>query len=104
MPFWPDGRVVKAYLCDSLYAVVPGRHNSTCRLSYCLRTKKGAEPSCRFFYPRPLTERPVVTKEINHRDYMFAPARNQAILNQCSPVVTMGWMANDTTTIKEVVQ
>ena len=26
MPFWPDGRVVKAYLCDSLYAVVPGRH------------------------------------------------------------------------------
>jgi hypothetical protein len=25
---------------------------------------------------------------------MFAPARNQAILNQCSPVVTMGWMAN----------
>jgi hypothetical protein len=36
----------------------------------------------------------VVTKEINHKDYMFAPARNQVTLNQCSPVVTMGWMAN----------
>lgn len=25
---------------------------------------------------------------------MFAPARNQALLNQCSSVITMGWMAN----------
>jgi hypothetical protein len=59
-----------------------------------LVTNKKGETSCRFFYPRPLAQQPVVTKEINHRDYMFAPARNQATLNQCSPVVTMGWMAN----------
>jgi ATP-dependent DNA helicase PIF1 len=69
--------------------------HSTCRPSYCLRTKKGdATPRCRFFYPRPLAQQPIVTQEINHRGYMFAPARNQAILNQCSPIVTMGWMAN----------
>jgi ATP-dependent DNA helicase PIF1 len=68
--------------------------HSACRPSYCLVTNKKGETSCRFFYPRPLAQQPVVTKEINHRDYMFAPARNQAILNQCSPVVTMGWMAN----------
>ncbi|KIM94114.1 hypothetical protein OIDMADRAFT_35163 [Oidiodendron maius Zn] len=67
---------------------------STYRLSYCLQTKKGIEPKCRFFYPRPLMERPTVTKEINHRDYIFAPAYNQATLNQCLPVVTIGWMAN----------
>ena len=66
---------------------------SACRPSYCLRTKKGVT-RCRFFYPRPLAEQPTVTKDINHKDYMFAPARNQALLNQCSPVVTMGWMAN----------
>jgi hypothetical protein len=67
--------------------------HSTCRPSYCLRTKKGVT-SCRFFYPRPLAQQPTVTKGINHRDYMFAPARNQASLNQCSPAVTMGWLAN----------
>ena len=69
--------------------------HSACRPSYCLRTKKGdPTPCCRFFYPRPLADRPTVTKEINHRDYMFAPARNQGTLNQCSPVVTMGWIVN----------
>jgi hypothetical protein len=69
--------------------------HSACRPSYCLRTKKGdPTPRCRFFYPRLLADQPTVTKEINHRDYMFAPARKHAILNQCSPVVTMGWMAN----------
>jgi hypothetical protein len=67
--------------------------HSKCRPSYCLRTKDGVT-SCRFFYPRPLTLRPVVTKEVNHKDYLFAPARNQATLNQCSPVITIGWMAN----------
>jgi hypothetical protein len=65
--------------------------HSACRPSYCLRTKKGdATPCCRFFYPRPLAQRPTVTQEINHRGYMFALARNQAILNQCSPIVTIG--------------
>jgi ATP-dependent DNA helicase PIF1 len=69
--------------------------HSACRPSYCLRTRKGdTQPSCRFFYPRPLTLQAVVTKDINHKDYMFAPARNQSTLNQCLPVVTMGWMAN----------
>jgi hypothetical protein len=52
-----------------------------------LVTNKKGESSCRFFYPRPLAQQPVVTKEINHRDYMFAPARNQAILK---PVLACG--------------
>jgi hypothetical protein len=67
--------------------------HSACRPSYCLRTKDGVT-SCRFFYLRPLTQRPEVTMEINHKSWMFAPARNQGTLNQCSPVITMGWMAN----------
>jgi ATP-dependent DNA helicase PIF1 len=68
-----------------------------CRVPYCLRPKKGLEAppcSCRFFFPRPLFPDPVVTQEINHKGWLFSPARNQANLNQCTPVLTFGWMAN----------
>jgi ATP-dependent DNA helicase PIF1 len=68
---------------------------STCKAPYCLRVVKGAEePSCRFFFPRPLFTDPVVTREINHQAWLFSPTRNQATLNQCSPAITIGWMAN----------
>ena len=65
-------------------------------MPYCLRPKKGSEapPSCRFFFPRPLFPDPVVTQEINHKGWLFSPARNQANLNQCTPLLTVGWMAN----------
>src|SRR6266536_4489627 len=67
-----------------------------CRVPYCLRPKKGSEApcSCRFFFLRPLFPDPVVTQEINHKGWLFSPARNQANLNQCTPVLTFGWMAN----------
>lgn len=69
--------------------------HSACRAGYCLRKISGSDHSiCRFFYPRPLFPEAVVTKEINHKTWLFSPARNQATLNQCAPVVTMGWMAN----------
>ncbi len=70
--------------------------HSTCRALYCLRPKKGSEtpPSCRFYFPRPLFPVPVVTQEINHKGWLFSPARNQANLNQCAPILTIGWMAN----------
>jgi ATP-dependent DNA helicase PIF1 len=70
--------------------------HSACRAPYCLRAKKGLNepPTCRFFFPRPLFTDPVVTKDINHKAWLFSPARNQETLNQCSPVITMGWMAN----------
>jgi hypothetical protein len=42
---------------------------------------------CRFYFPRPETLLPCVTKEINHKSYIFAPARNQAKLAQCAPIV-----------------
>jgi hypothetical protein len=35
-----------------------------------------------------------VTQEINHKGWLFSPARNQANLNQCTPLLTVGWMAN----------
>jgi hypothetical protein len=35
-----------------------------------------------------------VTKEINHKPYIFGAARNQADLNQYCPLVTLGWLAN----------
>ncbi|EXU94545.1 PIF1-like helicase, partial [Metarhizium robertsii] len=66
-----------------------------CRAPYCLRAKKGEDtPTCRFFFPRPLFTAPVVTKAINHKAWLFSPARNQGTLNQCAPALTMGWMAN----------
>ena len=69
--------------------------HSACRAPYCLRAKKiGDHPTCRFFFPRPLFPDPVVTKEINHKAWLFSPARNQETLNQCAPAITMGWMAN----------
>jgi hypothetical protein len=36
----------------------------------------------------------VVTRDIDHKGWLFSPARNQTTLNQCAPVITMGWMAN----------
>ena len=69
--------------------------HSTCRAPYCLRVNKETGHSyCRFFFPRPLFTAPVVTKDINHKTWLFSPARNQGTLNQCSPPITMGWMAN----------
>jgi hypothetical protein len=70
--------------------------HSTCRAPYCLRQKKcsNAPPACRFFFPRQLLSAPIVTKEVNNRSWLFSPARNQAYLNQCAPVINMGWMAN----------
>ena len=70
--------------------------HSTCRAPYCLRATKDLDAplTCRFFFPRPLFSAPVVTKEINHKSWLFSPARNQANLNQCAPIIAMGWMAN----------
>jgi hypothetical protein len=51
--------------------------HSVCRVPYCLRPKKGSEaPPCRFFFPRPLFPDPVVTREINHKGWLFSPARS----------------------------
>ena len=67
-----------------------------CRPGACLRVKKNADktPYCRFFFPRPLFDNPVVTKDINHKSWLFSPARNIPDMNQCSMPITMGWMAN----------
>ena len=69
------------------------QQHSTCSRAYCLRKAKGCI-RCRFFYPRPLRTEPAVTKEINQKSYIFAPARNQPRLNQSVPVITIGWLAN----------
>jgi hypothetical protein len=36
----------------------------------------------------------LVTKNVNKKSWMFGAARNQDRLNQCIPVMTIGWMAN----------
>jgi hypothetical protein len=56
---------------------------SACRAPYCLRARKGSDqpPVCRFFFPRPLFTDLVVTKEIDHKAWLFSPARNQETLN-----------------------
>ena len=58
--------------------------------------KKGLDQplACCFFFPRPLFLDLVVTRDINHKSWLFSLARNQATLNQCAPVITIGWMAN----------
>lgn len=68
--------------------------HSACRAPYCLRATRDQAPTCRFFFPRPLFPHPVVTRDINHKGWLFSPARNQAPLNQCAPIIAMGWMAN----------
>jgi hypothetical protein len=67
-----------------------------CRQRYCLHVRSGFDepPRCRFFFPRELSPELVVTKKINHKSWLFSPVRNQVTLNQCSTVITMGWMAN----------
>jgi ATP-dependent DNA helicase PIF1 len=60
----------------------------------CVKHGSDKPPFCCFFYPQKLFSEPVVTKEINHKSWLFSPVRNQAYLNQCSAVITMGWMAN----------
>ena len=35
-----------------------------------------------------------MTKSINQKSYTFALVRNQAVLNQCALVITLGWLAN----------
>ena len=64
------------------------QRHTKCTRAYCLRA--GEEGSCRFFFPRPEFEEPVVTKAINRKSWLFSPARNDPLLNQCAPVMTMG--------------
>jgi hypothetical protein len=67
-----------------------------CQLRYCLHVKHDSDGplSCRFFYSQKLFLEPVVTREINHKSWLFLPVRNQAYLNQCSAIITMRWIAN----------
>lgn len=67
-----------------------------CIVSQCLRVKRalGQSPTCRFFLPRPLLPEAVVTKDINHKGWLFSPARNHAYPNQCAPIINVSWMAN----------
>jgi hypothetical protein len=69
---------------------------SACQALYCLQVKKGSDESsiCCFFFSRLLFPDPVVTRDINHKSWLFSPAWNQGTLNQCAPVITMGWIAN----------
>ena len=89
-------RMEVANTADQFAAFLNRLQLHSCRAPHCLRPKKGSEApaSCRFFFPRPLFADPVVTQEINHKGWLFSPARNQANLNQCTPVLTFGWMAN----------
>src|SRR6195952_492800 len=64
--------------------------HSRCTASYCLRTSRETQQSsCRFFFPRPLFADAVVTRGINPKSWLFSPARNDPLLNQCIPAFTM---------------
>ena len=61
----------------------------------CLRENISTkEVNCRFYFPRPIRDVPAITREIDNKSWRFAPIRNHPRVNQCSPVITFGWMAN----------
>ena len=66
------------------------QRHPVCTHGYCLRSNKSTgQSSCRFYFPRPLFTDPVGTREINHKSWLFSPARNDPSLNQCAPVITI---------------
>ncbi|KAK8912380.1 ATP-dependent DNA helicase pfh1 [Metarhizium anisopliae] len=69
--------------------------HARCAPGRCLRKNKTTNVvECRFFFPRELQERALVTKSINKRSWMFGVERNVERLAQCSPVMALGWLAN----------
>ena len=80
---------------DCLTACLNRFQRHKCSGGYCLRTKKGSkEKICRFGFPRSLQETSTVTVEPDRGFWSFAPQRNDSLLNQYNPVLTMAWMAN----------
>ncbi|KID80837.1 ATP-dependent DNA helicase PIF1 [Metarhizium guizhouense ARSEF 977] len=69
--------------------------HARCAPGRCLRKNKTTDVvECRFFFPRELQERALVTKSINKKSWMFGVERNVERLAQCSPVMALGWLAN----------
>lgn len=66
-----------------------------CTFPYCLRKIKGTDSMrCRFSFPRQCRDHADCSKEVNDKKYKFLPRRNQELLNQAAPVMTLGWQAN----------
>ena len=71
------------------------QRHTQCTEAYCLRREKATgDLKCRFYFPRELEEEATVTDKYNPRQWIFAPSRNDPILNQYCPAVTLGWLAN----------
>ncbi|OAQ58434.1 ATP-dependent DNA helicase PIF1 [Pochonia chlamydosporia 170] len=69
--------------------------HAKCAPGRCLRKNKTTNiVECRFFFPRELQERALVTKSINKKSWMLGVQRNVERLAQCSPVMALGWLAN----------
>lgn len=56
-----------------------------CTETYCLRRKRGAShnqpPSCRLYFPLPLSDQLEFTQDFNPSHWIFAPKRNDPSLN-----------------------
>lgn len=71
------------------------QRHTTCTESYCLRKKKGENvKTCRFRFPRQAQEAASLTDDLNPAYPSFAPRRNDPLLNQYVPTITLGWRAN----------
>ncbi|KAF5133825.1 hypothetical protein E5D57_004452 [Metarhizium anisopliae] len=69
--------------------------HARCAPGRCLRKNKTTNVvECRFFFPRELQERALVTKSINKKSWMFGVERNMERLAQCSPVMALEWLDN----------
>ena len=65
--------------------------HAACAPGRCLRKNKTTDiVECRFFFPRELQDRALVTKSINKKSWMLGVERNVERLAQCSPVMALG--------------
>jgi hypothetical protein len=71
------------------------QRHSKCTESYCLRKKKGTGVKiCRFGFPRRTQNTAGLTTDLNPIYPMYAPQRNDPLLNPYMAPITMGWLAN----------
>ncbi len=66
-----------------------------CTPSYCLKKKKGTNLfHCRFHFPRKHRPKAVISRDENPLHWKFLPTRNDTLLNNYIPLLTLTWRPN----------
>src|SRR5436305_14099863 len=71
------------------------QRHSKCTEAYCLRKKKETSVKvCRFGFPQRVQDTAGLTTDHNPNYPMYAPKRNDPLLNSYMAPITIGWLAN----------